>query len=209
MTGKTDTLVSGDTTYTQWSEEQDARYGVGTVDKMRRMNYNKSTDRKQFEAYKQRLGTEAPQTFKEFQKLKYDNPNVYNDLSGYYRYLGNNPDSNRKFYNANKAMKALHMAGAIKTTGTVTIAPKDSVISTIKPHAVERMAERNITQEMAQRIIDNADFAIKQRQGTQYAFYSKEGFSVLESQGLLGTVGLLDKGGKLLYDEVIKHVTRG
>ena len=67
------------------------------------------------------------------------------------------------------------------------------------------MAERGITQEWAQQIIDNADFAIKQRRGTQYAYYTKDGFAVLGNNGVLGTTGQLNEGGQTLYDEVMKN----
>ena len=60
--------------------------------------------------------------------------------------------------------------------------------------------------EWTQNIIDNADFALKQRRGTQYAFYTSGGFAVLDNNGEIGTAGQLDERGKLLYDEVMKHV---
>ena len=194
-----------DTTYKQWKQMQDAAHGSGFVDKKRKMGYNTSTDTKQFEAYKARLGDEAPKSFADFQKLKYDSPTAYNDLAGYYRYKGNNPDSNRGLYNANNAAKAMRAAGTLKTKGTITVAPKGRSIVDINTHAAKRMAERGITQEMAQQIIDNADFAIKQRRGSQYAYYTKDGFAVLDNNGVLGTTGPLDEGGKTLYDEVMKN----
>ena len=194
-----------DTTYKQWKEMQDAAHGAGTVDKMRKMEYNKSADKLQFEAYKSRLGADAPKTFEAFQKLKYDNPTAYEGISGYYRYKGNNPDSNKGLYKANNAVKAMRAAGTIKTKGTITAAPKGRSIVGINTHAAKRMAERGITQETAQHIIDNADFAIKQRKGTQYAYYTKDGFAVLDNNGVLGTTGPLDEGGKKLYDEVMKN----
>lgn len=194
-----------DTTYQQWKEMQDAKYGVGAVDKMRKMGYNESADKSQFEAYKRRLGADAPKTFEAFQTLKYDNPTAYEDISGYYRYKENNPDSNKGFYNANKAVSAMRTAGTIKTKGTVTAAPKGHSIVEINTHAAERMAERGITQEKVQTIIENADFAIKQRNGTQYAYYTKDGFAVLNNKGVLGTTGPLDESGKKLYDEVMKN----
>ena len=70
----------------------------------------------------------------------------------------------------------------------------------------KRFASRGITLEWTQNIIDNADFALKQRKGTQYAFYTSEGFAVLDNNGEIGTAGQLDERGKLLYDEVMKHV---
>ena len=39
-----------------------------------------------------------------------------------------------------------------------------------------------------------------------YAFYTSEGFAVLDNNGEIGTAGQLDERGKLLYDEVMKHV---
>lgn len=194
-----------DTTYEQWKAQQDAAHGAGTVDKMRKMSYNESADKKQFDAYKARLGAEAPKTFEAFQTLKYNNPTAYDDITGYYKYRGNNPDSNRGLYNANKAVKVMRNAGTIKTKGTITVAPKGRTIVEIDAHAAKRMAERGITQEWAQQIIDNADFAIKQRRGTQYAYYTKDGFAVLGNNGVLGTTGQLNEGGQTLYDEVMKN----
>lgn len=60
-----------DTTYKQWKEMQDAQYGTGTVDKMRKIEYNKSADKAQYERYKEWLGSNAPKTFEAFQTLKY------------------------------------------------------------------------------------------------------------------------------------------
>ncbi len=63
--------VPADMTYEQWKELQDAKYGVGTVDKMRKMAYNKSADQEQFKKYKSLLGSNAPQSLEEFQQIKY------------------------------------------------------------------------------------------------------------------------------------------
>lgn len=60
-----------DTTYAQWKEMQDAKYGAGTVDKMQKIEHNKSADKAQFEQYKKWLGNNAPKSFEAFQSLKY------------------------------------------------------------------------------------------------------------------------------------------
>ena len=60
-----------DTTYNEWKAMQDAAYGSGTVDKLRKIGYNESSDKQQFERYKEWLGSNAPKTFEAFQKLKY------------------------------------------------------------------------------------------------------------------------------------------
>ena len=63
--------MSKDTTYNEWKAMQDAAYGPGFVDKRRKMGYNESADRSQFERYKKWLGSSAPNTFEAFQELKY------------------------------------------------------------------------------------------------------------------------------------------
>ena len=198
--------VPSDMTYKDRKKSQDELHGAGTVDKKRKMAYNESADKVQFGLYKERLGSDAPKSFKDFQKIKYDAPDLYDNLNGYYKYKENNPDSNINFYNADKAIKELRASGQIRAKGIVTSPPRDRVIIQPNDHALKRMQERNITIEKAQSFINDADFALKQRKGTQYAYYTSEGFAVLDNEGVLNSVGLLDDGGKKLYQEVMRYV---
>lgn len=66
-----------DTTYNEWKAMQDAAYGSGTVDKLRKIGYNESADKSQFERYKALMDDDFPATFEAFQKLKYDNPELW------------------------------------------------------------------------------------------------------------------------------------
>lgn len=66
-----------DTTYKQWKAMQDAAYGSGTVDKLRKIGYNKSADKSQYGRYKALMDDDFPATFEAFQKLKYDNPELW------------------------------------------------------------------------------------------------------------------------------------
>lgn len=198
--------IPKDMTYDDWKSKQNEVYGDGAVEKSRKIRYNESADKKQYESYKNRLGDEAPKSFKAFQQLKYDNPEQYKDLTGYYQYRGYNPSSDKRFYEANKAVKALYDSGKIRATGTLVSPPQGRLIVEPNPHAMNTFTKRGITQADAQEIIDNAIFALKQRQGTQYAFYTEKGYAVLRNDGLLTSLGWLDEGGRLLYDEVIKHV---
>ncbi len=175
-------------------------------DKMQKMLYNESADKEQYKKYKTRLGSEAPRKFSDFQKMKYDEAEKYQYLAGYYRYKGNNPQSSRNFYNANLAMKKLHDEGKIKTTGTLVYPARKYVIKDVNSHATERMQERDLTEGWAQNIINNAEFAVKQRKGTQFAYYNGEGMVVVDRDGILKTLGKLDDGGKILYEEVLKHI---
>ena len=80
--------VPSNITYEQWKEMQDAKYGAGTVDKERKKWANQTADKEQFEAYKNRLGKNAPRSFAEFQKLKYDNPEEYAALKKLFKPKG-------------------------------------------------------------------------------------------------------------------------
>ncbi len=63
--------LPADTTYEQWKELQDGKYGKGTVDIERKEVYNEKADRKQFERFKALLGDKAPKSFEAFQQVKY------------------------------------------------------------------------------------------------------------------------------------------
>ena len=64
-------MIPKDITYKEWKAQQDAAHGAGTVDRKRKMRYNKSADKAQFERYKALLGDKAPETFEAFQEVKY------------------------------------------------------------------------------------------------------------------------------------------
>ncbi len=70
-TGKTYNVPS-DMTYEEWKKKQDELYGEGFIDLERKKVYNEKADKKQYERYKEVLGKNAPTTFKDFQKIKYE-----------------------------------------------------------------------------------------------------------------------------------------
>ncbi len=106
--------LPADTTYEQWKELQDGKYGKGTVDTERKKAYNESADRKQFEAYKSRLNADAPRSFEDFQNLKYNDKDGYNDLVGLYSYKGRVPEATKADYSAYKAVKATGIIGTVR-----------------------------------------------------------------------------------------------
>ncbi len=69
--------VPKDMTYKEWKAKQDEAHGAGFVDKKRKIVYNTSADKAQFERYKALMDDDFPSTFEAFQKLKYDNPELW------------------------------------------------------------------------------------------------------------------------------------
>ena len=72
--------VPSDTTYEQWKQMQDAKYGAGSVDKARKMEYNKSADLNQYEKYKNVLSSDVLGSESEFRKKKYFAYKEYDNL---------------------------------------------------------------------------------------------------------------------------------
>lgn len=171
-----------------------------------KMLYNKEADKEQYNKYKARLHGEVPRKFSDFQNMKYWDAEKYQYLSGYYRYKGNNPSSGKEFYDANLLMKSLKAEGGIKATGTLVAPTRKIVITGENDHAKKQMKGRNLTRDWCADVIKNADFAIKQRKGTQYVYYSNQGMVTIAVDGEIGTAGPLDIGGQLLHSEVIKIV---
>ena len=202
VTGKAIKLEPG-ATYEDWRAMQNELHGAGTVEKYRKMSYNEKADKQQWQNYVDRLGNDAPATFKDFQNIKYNAPDTYADLEDFYRYKGRNPDSGKVFFNGEKERRTLLASGAIRAKGTVVKPPSGFTIDAENEHAQGRLAERNITVDEAQGYINNAVFALKQQRGTVYAFYSKDGFAAIDTDGLLRTAGRLDEKGKLLFDKVV------
>ncbi len=159
-----------DTTYNEWKAMQDAAYGSGTVDKLRKIGYNESADKSQFDAYKSRLGADAPKTFEAFQKLKYDSPTAYEELCGLYSYKGRVPEATAADYKAYKAVKATGIIGSVrvppKRIDTAGLVFNDN-------HA----ARHGCTLEQALGCIDNAKCSVTRKRWDGYhtGYYSKDG----------------------------------
>lgn len=69
--------VPADMSYEEWIAKQKGLYGKETVEKLQKMAYNENADKEQYKRYKECLGADAPKSFKEFQNLKYSNPDGY------------------------------------------------------------------------------------------------------------------------------------
>lgn len=68
------------TTYADWKEMQDEKYGAGFVDTERKKAYNQNSDWKQFRDYQTVLQKEGPSDFGAFQNTKHGNPSSWKSL---------------------------------------------------------------------------------------------------------------------------------
>lgn len=77
--------LPADTTFEQWKQMQDEKYGAESVDRVRKKAYNESTDKKQYEKYQRVLKELTPESFDEFQNIKYSDPKKWSKLKYQYR----------------------------------------------------------------------------------------------------------------------------
>ena len=67
-------------TYEEWYESEVEEKGIERVEAEEKKIKNRAADMKQLEDYKKVLGKEAPKTIKEFQEIKYNQQEEWNDL---------------------------------------------------------------------------------------------------------------------------------
>lgn len=79
VTGENVTLPA-DITYDEWMDLQQEKYGMDRIVSQKKTNKNKRTDKIQFERYKAIIKDQFPKTLAEFQKVK------YNDLERWNQY---------------------------------------------------------------------------------------------------------------------------
>lgn len=172
-----------DTTYEQWKAQQDAAHGAGSVDKARKMGYNETADKKQYATYKNRLGGDAPQSFSDFQKLKYDSPADYNDLCGHYAYKGRVPEATKADYTAYKAIKVTGI------TGSVRVPPKSVEVEALT-FKDEHGRHHGCTLADAKSFITSAKCSVTRKRWDGYHtnYYALDGAAyVSEAEGVINT----------------------
>lgn len=144
---------------------------------MQKISYNETTDRAQFEKYRERLGADAPRYFKDFQALKYDHAAEYKDLAGLYSYKGRVPEASKADYKAYKAVKATGVIGTVRVP-PVTI---DADILTFNDaHA----ARHGCTLDDAKGYVRAAKCSVTRKRWDGYRtnYYSFEGAAYMDDE---------------------------
>ena len=179
VTGK-NYKVDGNMDFQQWkeslSDEQKQAFDLHV-----RQNKNKSSDKKQYDRYKARLGVEnMPKTFDKFQELKYTDISKWEELKGFYKYKSEQLDAEYEHY---KLYKDLKEQGLLKGKVVPIENHKAYILEDVgnkdPAHIMKRMKERLISSEDVQSYVDTALFCESQFKGTRLVYYSQEGTTVL------------------------------
>lgn len=169
-----------------------------------KLRFEKS-DKEQYSNYKTILGKDAPESFEKFQDIKYNvNQEGYEDLKGLAQYVRQNPGSDKKYYEINKAIKGLVADGLIDSTIGTAVKPVPDTIASVGKHGALRLQQRGITFLEAQSYIDNAVVMFNQSNGKRHMYYSENGAAgIMTTQKQLITAfpeNCYDPGGKKIIE---------
>lgn len=146
--------------------------------------YNESGDRKQYKKYRERLGIELPNGgFSAFQKLKYTDPDGYEDLKGYYRYKGRVPEARHSDFEKAMAIKDLGIVG------TIRVPAKQMTIKNLTSKN-DHAFRHGCTIEDAKKYLANAQVSITREKwdGVHTNYYSQDGAVYFDSNGKINTI---------------------
>ncbi|MED4377974.1 minor capsid protein [Schinkia azotoformans] len=181
--------VPASMTYEQWYKEIVQKHGADKVASMKKMVINESADRKLHEQYRETLGKHVPKSFTDFQELKYNKNEEWQDIKGLYRYIKVNPESNRAYYEINKDIKKAIADGKISKMIGTAVKPIPVEFDNVNKHALKRMKQRNITETDAKEFISKAKVMFKQQNGAKNMYYSEKGAAcVVVEEKVLVTV---------------------
>ena len=138
--------------------------------------YNETEDYEEWERYTQTLGKEAPGSFQEFQKIKYDDPDAYANLEGFYQYKYDVPEATREDFAAYNVLKELDLHG------TVRVPPEAVSVKTLVFHD-NHASHHGCTLDDAKSYVQNAFCTVRRTRwdGESINYYSAKGAAYIDA----------------------------
>lgn len=173
VTGKTYT-VPGDMTYQQWYQKYVAE-NPEAKQKEKEIK-NRFADRKQYDQYKEVLGSNMPKSFAKFQKMKYNEPEKWEELKALKLYLESNPGNSSRDYYVQTALKEAGIKGIAK------VYPVKLDVSGYSYDSEHINAERAhmVSRGEAERFIAESDLSLTRWNGRFVNYYSKDGATYVD-----------------------------
>lgn len=109
--------VNGNTEYEDWYKEHVANNPDVLAEEKK--NQNKSNDKKQHEKYKEVLGKEIPKSFEDFQDLKYNNTEIWNNLKNDFKIV-NSYDTDFGYVSPQKILELDKLAFEAKRNNQIS-----------------------------------------------------------------------------------------
>lgn len=171
---------------------------------------NRYADRKQYERYKKVLGKDlGVSSIDDFQNLKYNNTEKWEETQAYYRYKKKYPESNQEYFKINKDIQELISKGVVAEKIGVAVKPIPIDYEKMHKHALKRMAERNLKDQDIKGFIKDAKVMFKQDNDRRNVYYSEKGAAgIIVNEKMLITAfpaSSHDEGAKAIMEVLKKH----
>ncbi len=171
---------------------------------------NRYADRKQYERYKKVLGKDlGVSSIDDFQNLKYNNTEKWEETQAYYRYKKKYPESNQEYFKINKDIQELISKGVVAEKIGVAVKPIPIDYEKMHKHALKRMAERNLKDQDIKGFIKDAKVMFKQDNDRRNVYYSEKGAAgIIVNEKMLITAfpaSSYDEGAKAIMEVLKKH----
>ena len=159
----------------EWKKSEDPK--VWEVYQKKSQNY--SSDKKQFDEYKKRLGKNAPKSIDDFQEIKYNNPEKYSTLKEHYRYKGRVPEATAEDFKKYQKVKATGVIGTIRV-------PPQKIDASNLVFRDEHAAHHGCTVEEARGFVKTAYCSVTRKKwdGFSINFYSANGAAYIDKDTL-------------------------
>ena len=162
-----------------------------------------AADRRQFEEYKVVLGENAPKTFAEFQNLKYNDPERWDDTKRFAGYKRRVPEATETDFRKYQQVEATGIVG-------ITRVPSEKIDTSKLIFRDEHAARHGCTVEEARGYVENAVCSIRREKwdGVHINYYSLAGATYVEgSSGKINTAYSREsfKGDALKIAEVFEQ----
>ena len=176
VTGKNELIENK--SYKEWYADQEKRFGKQQVLVQEKKVQNLTSDAKQHERYRAKLGKEVPAKLEDFQELKYNKINDWKDLKGFYKHKLFNPKAERIHYEIKKDLVNNGVIGAIhvpaKEINTNILKFDDEHINKLRNHKV--------TKEESIEFIKNSKVSIGKWNGKFENYYAYEGATYVDME---------------------------
>ena len=163
-TGKTE-MVPASMTYSQWYEKYVKNDPKALAQE--KAIKNAASDRKQYEKYQEVLGDDIPKSFVKFQKLKYNEPEKWEELKTFYR-------------DANRYQKLIDESGNLNIKGQPIKKINRIKLDEyeFKDNHINSEREHQVTKELAQKYVNESVAAYRRWNGDVTVYVSKYGATV-------------------------------
>jgi SPP1 gp7 family putative phage head morphogenesis protein len=161
--------VPADMNYEKWRKSISKKYGADSLETAQKKYQNRKADAEQMKTFRKVIGKDVPDNLADFQNMKYNEPEQWNDIKYYVRNINDRPVEYVKID------RELEKLGIVNKGKAYPAEPVE--IKGWRGHAEKRLIQRGLTKEQAVAFMNQAKVMMKRypEPNTVHNFYCKNG----------------------------------